>query len=347
MTASQNASSNAPQEATDPRLAGRAGASASADVSTDEAAALSLPEMLRVLEVARQMREDRQTAEVALRRDEVRTEIRRKLIESAKVTGEQVSDAEVDAAIEQYFDTMHVLKEPKFGLESMLAHAYVLRRRVAAGAAAVTVALALTWYAFMSPWAPLSPTVRAERAAAVQVEQSQVLLQQITSISVDQDATAEASRLMAEVQAAGAANPSVAAAAHQRLNQLWEQMQTQYEVHIVSGGSEMSAFERDFSDDQGTRQAGYYVVVEMRSPEGRVLRQTIRNAETGKQQLVARWAERVPKDVYERLRDDKVSDGVLNETLFAVKRRGETQEQVQIPTRSGEKLQRSAQITNW
>ncbi|WP_417749409.1 DUF6384 family protein [Rosistilla oblonga] len=335
MNASQNASANAAQAATD-------------DPSpADDAASLSLPEMLRVLEVARQMREDRQTAEVALRRDEVRTQIRRKLIESAKVTGEEVSDAEVDAAIEQYFDTMHVLKEPKFGFESLLAHVYVMRRRVAAGAAAVTVALAVTWYAFLSPWAPLSPTVRAERAAAVQVEQSQVLLQQIESASLDPDATAEASRLMAEVQAAGAANPSAATAAHERLNKLWGQMQKQYEVHIVSGASEMSAFERDFTDDQGTRLAGYYVVVETRSPEGRVLRQSIRNAETGEEQLVARWAERVSKDVYERLRDDKVSDGVLNETLFAVKRRGEIEERVQIPTRSGEMLQRKAQITNW
>lgn len=341
MSASQNASSPEPDEAADQRLASRR------NNSTGEAASLSLPEMLRVLEVARQMREDRQTAEVALRRDEVRTQIRRKLIESAKVTGEQVSDAEVDAAIDQYFDTMHVLKEPKFGFESMLAHLYVMRRRVAAVAAASTIALAIGWYAFLSPWAPLSPTVRAERAAAVQVEQSQVLMRQIKSASVDQDATAEATRLMAEVQAAGAANPSAATAAHQRLQQLWEQMQTQYEVHIVSGGSEMSAFERDFSDAQGTRQAGYYVIVEMRSPEGRVLRQTIRNAETGKQQLVARWAERVPEDVYNRLRDDKVSDGVLNETLFATKKRGETNEQIQISTSGGEKLQRTAQITNW
>lgn len=335
MSSSQNASANAERAATDDRS------------TADDAAALSLPEMLRVLEVARQMREDRQTAEVALRRDEVRTEIRRKLIESAKVTGEEVSDAEVDAAIDQYFDTMHVLKEPKFGFESLLAHVYVLRRRVAAGAAAVAIALAVTWYAFLSPWAPLSPTVRAERAAAVQVEQSQVLLRQIQSASLDSEATAEASRLMAEVQAAGAANPSAAAAAHERLNKLWVQMQKQYEVHIVSGASEMSAFERDITDDQGKRLAGYYVIVEARSPEGRVLRQSIRNAETGETELVARWAERVSKDVYERLRDDKVSDGVLNETLFTVKRRGEIEQRVQIPTRSGETLTRTAQITNW
>ncbi|MEZ6091937.1 MAG: DUF6384 family protein [Pirellulaceae bacterium] len=311
------------------------------------AASLSLPETLRVLEVARQMREERQTAEVALRRDEVRAQIRRKLMDSAKLTGEVVSEAEVDAAIDQYFDTMHVLKEPPIGFEWFLAHAYVLRVRILAIAVTLSIVVALLWYAFLSPWAPLSPTMRAQRAAQVQIDQSKTLLDQITAASLDDSITSDAQRLTAEVAAAGKQNPSAASQAYEKLADLWDRMQTQYEIHIVSGGNEMSAIEREFTDGQGSRLAGYYVIVEARSENGKVLRQTIRNVETGEQSLVSRWAQRVPRDVYERLKEDKLSDGVLNETLFGIKRRGMIEPEIAIVSTDEESIDLTARITSW
>ena len=82
-------------------------------------------------------------------------------------------------------------------------------------------------------------------------------------------------------------------------------------------------------------------------PDGKVLRRRIRNAETGKTQTVSTWAERVPQAVYERIQSDKQSDGVLDETLFAVKKPGEPDLEVVLKGESNEPVQRTSQITKW
>jgi hypothetical protein len=88
---------------------------------------LSLAETLRVLEVARGIRADRRQAELALSRNELRESLRKRLLDAAAITGDSVSEAEVDAAITQYFQTQHVYADPEFSLSVLLAHLYVRR----------------------------------------------------------------------------------------------------------------------------------------------------------------------------------------------------------------------------
>ena len=62
---------------------------------------------------------------------------------------------------------------------------------------------------------------------------------------------------------------------------------------------------------------------------------------------MSRWGEQVPTEVWERLKADKVSDGILNERKFALKKPGELAPQVVMPGESGQPLARDAQITRW
>jgi hypothetical protein len=89
------------------------------------------------------------------------------------------------------------------------------------------------------------------------------------------------------------------------------------------------------------------LIVEARTSDGTALKRRVHNIETGKDKEVTKWAERVPKEVYDRLARDKKEDGVLNETTFAVKRRGEAEEQVTMPGADGKPLTRLGQITEW
>jgi hypothetical protein len=104
---------------------------------------LSLNEMMRVMDVARELRRNRDVAEEMFRRDTVREELRAKLMKSAAIAGDRVTEAEVDAAIDQYFKSLHTYSDPEPSLQRMLAHAWVWRWRLAAVVVPVaTIAMA-------------------------------------------------------------------------------------------------------------------------------------------------------------------------------------------------------------
>lgn len=109
---------------------------------------LSLNEMLRVMDVAREMRRSRDVAEEMFRRDEVRVELREKLMRSAQLAGDRVTKVEIDAAIDEYFATLNTYQDPKPGLARMVAHAWVWRHRIAAAAAAVAMTFGSAYYLF-------------------------------------------------------------------------------------------------------------------------------------------------------------------------------------------------------
>ena len=88
---------------------------------------LTLVETLRVLEVARGLRQEREVAEVALARDEIRTLMRKRLLDAAVITGDKISESDVDAAIEQYFATQHTYQDPPMSFSVLLAHLWVRR----------------------------------------------------------------------------------------------------------------------------------------------------------------------------------------------------------------------------
>lgn len=122
---------------------------------------LTIAETLRVMDVAREMRDQRQTAEGMFQRDGVRSKLRDKLMQQAELLGEDVTDAEIDAAIEQYLSRLHTYEDPPAGLKSLLAHCWVWRWRITAGVVSVAAAVsmwllsgALAWFFFAAPLAP-------------------------------------------------------------------------------------------------------------------------------------------------------------------------------------------------
>ena len=84
-------------------------------------------ETLRVLEVARGLRQEREVAEVALARDEIRSLMRKRLMDAAVITGDKITESDVDAAIEQYFATQHTYQDPPMSFSVLLAHLWVRR----------------------------------------------------------------------------------------------------------------------------------------------------------------------------------------------------------------------------
>lgn len=93
---------------------------------------LSMGESLRILDVALELRQQQDTALAELNQDEIRRQLRKKLLETAELTGESVSADEIDVAIGHYFDTLHSYRDPPLNFSVWLAHVYIRRGRVAA-----------------------------------------------------------------------------------------------------------------------------------------------------------------------------------------------------------------------
>ncbi len=93
--------------------------------------------------------------------------------------------------------------------------------------------------------------------------------------------------------------------------------------------------------------SGYYLFVQARRPDGSVIPRRVHNDETDRYKEVTTWAERIPEAVYERLKKDKLEDGILNETAFAAKRKGYLDEEITMPGADGKPFARMGQITEW
>ena len=307
---------------------------------------LSLPEMLRVMDMARALRDERSVVERELNAEETRRLLREQLLESARLTGETVTSAEVDAAIEQYFNSLHTYRDPPFSFSLLLAHLYVRRWLLlwcGLGAAFVSTA---AWRTVPS----MTPAARQQRVQTQAIDTVEKLLIKAEAEAVDPSAREQLSQIRREVEAASKTGD--VAQLHDlevRLTTLRRRLAEEYEVRIVADRSRKSGIDIYYDDPNipgVQREPSWFAIVEAWSPQGQRLTRRIKNDKDGQTYDVTTWGERVPREVYERLKADK-KDGVLNETLFAVKRRGHLDEEPRLPGVDGKPLSSTGRITRW
>lgn len=338
--------------------------------STSPREQLSLNEMLRVMDVATELRKQRETVEKEFAVDETKQMLRERLLAATNITGERVSEIEVDTAITQYFNTLYTYREPLASLNLRLAQAYVRRGQIGVTLVLMLALAGAGWYMLHTSAGLFSRTSRSSRQAVQQAVSSRDLsarmqanararaaelstaandmLDRVRAVARDASVTQELERLAGELDVARKQfDVKSLAELGQRMTGLLGQLNEAYEVHIVSGPSDKSGIDRYFEDEQGQRLSGYYVIVAARDADGQPVTRSIRNAETGQFEQVPRWAERVPQEVYDRIKSDKQADGVLDETLFAVKQRGFQRDEIKLVGPAGQPLSRLGQITKW
>jgi hypothetical protein len=302
--------------------------------------------MLRIMDMARAMRDERATVERELNVEETRELLRKKLLSSTEISGDVLRPEEVDIAIDQYFASLHTYRDPPLNWAVFWAHVYVRRWGVLASLLVLTLVSIGLWRTVPS----MTPAARNERQVVAAKTNVGALARSVQAEAVEPAAQERAAQLAREVEAATANNN--ANQLHNleaKLLSLRQQLNEEYEVHIVSDRGRKSAIDRYFGKLNAsnlTKEPAWYVIVEAHNSRGQLMTQSIRNSETGKLQSVTTWAERVPQEVYERLKADK-KDGVLNETLFSVKERGYLGEQMKLRGADGKPLEKTGQLTSW
>jgi hypothetical protein len=111
-----------------------------------EESELSLEQMSRIMDVAVALRRERTLAERELNRDETCRMLREKLREAAAVSGGTLTDAEIDIAINHYYDRLHAFEEPASSWQTFMAHVYVRRTQIAIALTALGAILAWSFF---------------------------------------------------------------------------------------------------------------------------------------------------------------------------------------------------------
>jgi Family of unknown function (DUF6384) len=310
------------------------------------AESMSVSEMLRIMDVATAIRQDRELVDEELNLDALKARLRDRMLAASKVTGEDVTPEEIDTAIAQYYSSLHAFHEPPLSPAVALAHLWVRRWSIVQwGACALGFAL-LAWSLFLSPSGAFTVTGRAQKRVAALNRDITKRAGSIQAVAQDESIRTELERLTSEAAAYRKQDDEAKLrTVDATLADLDKRLREEYTVVVQAKGK--SAIIRAFKDEQGKRVSGHYLIVEAKTADGRVLTRRIHEIESGKDENVTTWAELVPKEVYDRLAEDKRSDGILNETEFAVKRRGFPEETVTMPGVDGRPLTRAGQITKW
>jgi TolA-binding protein len=126
--------------------------------------------------------------------------------------------------------------------------------------------------------------------------------------------------------------------ARQALAYTRDMLGQEYTLKIVSRPGTPSGVWRYPVDSRTARN--YYLIVEAVSPSGQRLTLPITSEEDGKVRTMSEWGLRVEPQVFERVRQDKAQDGIVNRNIVGAKKRGYLTPEYTIAT-SG------AAITEW
>ena len=340
-----------PQEST-PAQPVESGTPAPTDVKLEE---MGIAEMMRVMDVATTLRQEQELVKREFDVDQTKQMLREKLKRTADMTGESLTSEQIEAAVNWYYDNLHEYQEPEKSLQWYLAHMYIRRTAILTVLGTAAMIFLGIWGLWFAPFAPLSEAnqlarkqeVRTERLEDVQMRFGKDL-ESVSVISESEALNEQLAKLKSESET-HFANKDLdkLSETEKRLQEIMQRANEEFALAVVAGEKNRSAFERNFEDASGKRLSGYYLVVQAKGDDGKILTRTILNVEDDKSYSVKRWAERVPKSVYDRLKKDKQEDGVLNETAFGKKERGKLKVEIIMTDQNNLPITRSAQITNW
>lgn len=305
---------------------------------------LALGEMLKILDAAGALRKERMRASLALEEEETRRLLRERLMEAARVSGDRVSPAEVDAAIERYYATLHAFEPAPRGWQRTLAHLYIRRGRIAAIGGGLLIWATLVWWLFLSGIGPFSKAGRQRRALDAALESIEESREELTALAVepDVDRLVEERWLRAqELREAGQVEQLQVLEVE--LDELGAELRLDYSLRIVSEPGKRSGVRQDFND----QLSGHYLIVEALDDDGNPVRLPVRDAEDDRVRVVSRWGELVPEAVYDRVAEDKRADGIVDERLVAEKERGHRSPRVVLLGTDGSPIELTRQITEW
>ncbi|HEX6995917.1 MAG TPA: DUF6384 family protein [Gammaproteobacteria bacterium] len=293
-----------------------------------------LDEVMLAMDVVDTLRHRERLIERELGAEDRERQLKERLREIYAGQGIEVSDAVIEQGVRALRENRFVYQPAEPGLRRSLAVLYVTRDRwgkwVGAGVAAVAAVL-LTYQLAIR-----GPALREIEELPHRLEAAE---QAVLDVAIVPEAEAEARSLAAEGDAAlGRGDYDDAREAVAELGALRARLEQQYELRIVSRPGELSGVWRIPEDNPSAQN--YYLIVEAVAPDGSVVGLPVENEETGETETVTRFGLRVDEATFNRVREDKSDDGIIQNNVVGVKRRGELEREYLVETTG-------ATITEW
>jgi hypothetical protein len=296
-----------------------------------------LDDVMFSMDVVDTLRQEARFVARELNEDSKREQLKDRLREIYRGQGIDVPDHILEEGVRALEERRFVYEPPKPGIEVTLARLYVSRwqwgRWVGGGLAAI-VLLWAGWVAFYE-WP------RERVAEQARIELTETLPQQLNTLYATIDAETDAAKALeraaqlrdAGLAAAQAGQRDAAKKAEAELSALLGELRLAYEVTIVSRPGELSGLWRIPRVNPDTRN--YYLVVEALDENGQPIERVITNEETGEREAVKKWAVRVSEQTFESVQADKQDDGIIQNDVIGVKRRGALETDWRVDTRGG------------
>jgi len=293
-----------------------------------------LDEVMLAMDVVDTLRHRERLIERELGAEEREQQLKERLREIYAGQGIEVSDAVIEQGVRALRENRFVFRPPEPGLRRSLAVLYVTRHRwgkpVGVTVAAVAVVLLIYQLAIRGP------ALREIEELPQRLEAAQ---QAVLAVAAAPEAREQARSLAAEGDAAlERRDYDEAREAVAELAALRARLEQQYELRIVSRPGELSGVWR--IPEENPSAQNYYLIVEAVGPDGSVVGVSVENEETGKVETVTRFGLRVDEETFNRVRQDKSDDGIIQNNVVGVKRRGELEREYLVETTG-------ATITEW
>jgi hypothetical protein len=301
------------------------------------ARAPALDETMMAMDVVDTIRHADRLVERELLGADRQVRLRERLREIYASQGIEVADHVLDQGIAALEEKRFAYAPKGEGWRRSLAVAWATRGRwgkfAAVGLGALVLLYGAYWFTVVAPQnreaAAIARELQQDLPRALRAEHDRVL-------AGTQEAAprAEAARLLAEGEAAARAGRLADARARRdALADLAARLAAAYSVRIVNRPGEASAVWR--VPAANPRARNYYLVVEAVDRDGRPVELPITSEEDGRVARVSRWGQRVPEAVFERVRQDKLADGIIDQPVIGQKAAGSMDTRWTVETSGG------------
>jgi hypothetical protein len=281
--------------------------------------------------VARELNEEERDKQLIERLREIYTS------QGIEVTDEILAEG-VKALKEQRF----VYTPPEPSMSVNLARLYVRRKAWGRAALGLIAAVVIGWAA----WHWLVSIPAEQRAEAAQIELTETLPNRLKDLQASIESGTEvpeareiATTLRADGDKALAVGDAAKArAAVAKLEDLQNRLDQEYVLRIVARPGATSGVWR--IPDANTDARNYYLIVEALDRDANPVSVSVANEETGETKSVTQWGVRVPAATFNAVRADKEDDGIIQDDILGVKRRGKLEPDYARPVSGGA-------ITEW
>ena len=295
---------------------------------------IPLDELMVAMDAVDALRHQEYVVQKELSGEQRRAKLIEKLHEIYAKQGIEVTDEMLEAGVKALEEERFKYHPPKEGFGTSLAKIYVNRTKwlkplfISMG---LLTAGAAGYYAL---------AVYPRHAAVAQMPKTlHQLYTQITTISKDERAQKEANLLISEAkEALQEGKVETAKSKHKALQELLKRLKSHYTVRVVQGANKRSGIWRIPPHNPVGRN--YYLIVEAIDSNGKKIKVPVHNEENDAMENVSEWGLRVDKETYERIKQDKLDDGIIQHRSVGKKERGRLSPQYSVPSNG-------STITKW